>query len=141
MNPSANLQLKKFDMSSIADDKVVVLVGKRETGKSFLVKDLLYYHRGIPIGTVISGTEASNSFYGKMVPSLFIHDEYSPEIISNVLKRQKLFIKEMNKYAVERTRVNNQMDPRSFLILDDCLYDQSWVKNKDVRALFMNGRH
>ena len=42
----------------------------------------------------------------------------------------------MNKYAVERTRVNNQMDPRSFLILDDCLYDQSWVKNKDVRALF-----
>ena len=141
MNPSANLQLKKFDMSSIADDKVVVLVGKRETGKSFLVKDLLYYHRGIPIGTVISGTEASNSFYGKMVPSLFIHDEYSPEIISNVLKRQKLFIKEMNKYAVERTRANNQMDPRSFLILDDCLYDQSWVKNKDVRALFMNGRH
>ena len=63
MNPSANLQLKKFDMSSIADDKVVVLVGKRETGKSFLVKDLLYYHRGIPIGTVISGTEASNSFW------------------------------------------------------------------------------
>ena len=45
-------------MSSIADDKVVVLVGKRETGKSFLVKDLLYYHRGIPAGTVISGTEA-----------------------------------------------------------------------------------
>ena len=52
-------------MSSIADDKVVVLVGKRETGKSFLVKDLLYYHRGIPIGTVISGTEASNSFWEK----------------------------------------------------------------------------
>ena len=52
-------------MSSIADDKVVVLVGKRETGKSFLVKDLLYYHRGIPAGTVISGTEASNSFCGK----------------------------------------------------------------------------
>ena len=42
MNSQANLQLKKFDLTSIADDKVVVLIGKRETGKSFLVKDLLH---------------------------------------------------------------------------------------------------
>ena len=40
-----NIQLRKFDMSQIKDDKVVVLVGKRETGKSFLCKDLLYYHQ------------------------------------------------------------------------------------------------
>ena len=121
MNSQANLQLKKFDLTSIADDKVVVLIGKRETGKSFLVKDLLYHHRNIPIGTVISGTEASNSFYGKMVPSLFIHDEYQPEIINNVLKRQKLFIREMNKYSMStvQTNINSHMDPRSFLILDE----------------------
>ena len=31
-----NLELKKFDISQISDDKVVVLIGKRETGKSFL---------------------------------------------------------------------------------------------------------
>ena len=36
----SKLELKKFDMSSIPDDKVVVFIGKRETGKSFLVKDL-----------------------------------------------------------------------------------------------------
>ena len=78
-----NLQLRKFDMSSIADDKVVVLIGKRETGKSFLVKDLLFYHQDIPIGTVISGTEASNGFYGKIMPKLFIHDEFQEEIVIN----------------------------------------------------------
>ena len=33
------LQLKKFDMKNISDDKVVVFIGKRETGKSILVKD------------------------------------------------------------------------------------------------------
>ena len=33
-----NLELKKFDMSEITSDKVVVLIGKRNTGKSFLVK-------------------------------------------------------------------------------------------------------
>ena len=32
----ANIKLKKFDMKSIRDDKVIVFIGKRETGKSFL---------------------------------------------------------------------------------------------------------
>ena len=49
----SNIQLKKFDMSSIKPDKVIVLIGKRETGKSFLCKDLLYYHKNIPVGNVI----------------------------------------------------------------------------------------
>ena len=61
-----NLELKKFDLANIKKDKVCVFIGKRETGKSFLVRDLLYYHQDIPIGTVISGTEAGNGFYGKM---------------------------------------------------------------------------
>ena len=43
-----NLELRKFDISSIGPDKVCVFIGKRETGKSFLVKDLLYYHKNLP---------------------------------------------------------------------------------------------
>jgi predicted AAA+ superfamily ATPase len=31
-------------MNSIDDDKVIVMIGKRGTGKSSLVKNLLYYH-------------------------------------------------------------------------------------------------
>ena len=33
------------------------------------------------------------------------------------------------------------IDPRAFCILDDCLYDASWTKDKMMRLLFMNGRH
>ena len=65
-----------FDPNS-SSGPVIVLIGRRDTGKSFLVRDLLYYHQDIPIGTVISGTEAGNGFYGGMVPKLFIHDEYN----------------------------------------------------------------
>ena len=66
------LELKKFNMKHISfrpdENKgpVVVLIGRRDTGKSFLVRDLLYYHQDIPIGTVISGTEAGNGFYVNM---------------------------------------------------------------------------
>jgi hypothetical protein len=133
------LHLKKFDISSIKDDKVVVLIGKRETGKSFLVKDLLYYHRDIPIGTVISATEAANGFYGDVIPSIFIHDEYTPGVVENVIKRQKLLKKRIEKE--KKTFGGSRVDPRSFLILDDCLYDSCWSKDKNIRLLFMNGRH
>ena len=80
----AEIQLRKFNMNEITHDKVVVLIGKRDTGKSFLCKDLLFHHQNIPVGQVISGTEAANSFYASMVPKIFIHEEYKPEIISNI---------------------------------------------------------
>lgn len=134
-----NLKLRKFDMTKIKHDKVVVLIGKRETGKSFLVKDLLWHHQTLPCGTVISGTEGANQFYSKVVPPMFIHEAYSPLIVANVLKRQKLVAKKISKDL--RDRGTTSVDPRNFLILDDCLYDQSWVRDPNVRYLFMNGRH
>ena len=129
-----NLELKKFDISEIKDDKVVVLIGKRDTGKSFLCRDILYHHSQIPVGQVISGTEGANQFYSKIVPKLFIHDEFKSEIVQNVLKRQKTMIDKINKG-------DKGVDPRAFLILDDCLYDNTWSKDKWMRSVFMNGRH
>ena len=139
MTDSLNIQLKKFDMKSIKDDKVVVLIGKRDTGKSFLVKDLLYYHQDIPIGTVVSGTESANSFYSEIVPSLFIHDEFTAELINNVVRRQKLIVNKTKEDIAKKG--STKIDPRAFIILDDCLYDKSWIKDVNVRTLFMNGRH
>jgi hypothetical protein len=127
-------------MSSIGDDKVVVLIGKRETGKSFLVKDMMYHHQDIPIGTVISATEHANKFYGNMVPNIFIHHEFSPAIVSNVLKRQHLILKRCRK-EIKQTG-GTDIDPRAFLIMDDCLADSNaWQKDKNIRSCFMNGRH
>ena len=134
-----NLQLRKFDIKGIKDGSAVVFIGKRDTGKSFLVKDLLYHKQKLPIGTVISGTEGANTFYGNIVPPLFIHDEFNPTIIKNVVKRQKQAVQKMNAEKNEYGYTN--IDPRAFVILDDCMYDNSWTKDKNIRALFMNGRH
>ena len=139
------LDLKKFDMKLISfkpnENKgpVIVLIGRRDTGKSYLVKDILYYHQDIPIGTVISGTEAGNGFYSAHVPKLFIHDEYNTTIIENILQRQKTVLKVIKKELDSQKKTN--IDPRAFVILDDCLYDATWAKDKVMRLLFMNGRH
>lgn len=140
-----SLELKKFNMKKISfkpsENKgpVVVLIGRRDTGKSFLVRDLLYYHQDIPIGTVISGTEEGNGFYGNMVPKLFIHNEYNTAIVENILKRQKQVLKQIKKDV--ETYKKSSIDPRAFVILDDCLYDNTWSRDKMMRLLFMNGRH
>ena len=139
------LELKKFDMKNISfkpnENKgpVVVLIGKRDTGKSFLVRDLLFYQQEIPIGTVISGTEEGNGFYNKMVPKLFVHNEYNTAIIENILKRQRTVLKQIKKEM--ETYKRSTIDPRAFVILDDCLYDATWTRDKMMRLLFMNGRH
>ena len=140
-----NLDLKRFDMKSISfkpnesKGPVVVLIGRRDTGKSFLVRDLLYYHQDIPIGTVVSGTEEGNGFYGKLVPKLFIHNEYNTAIIENILKRQRGVLKQIKREMEQFKR--STIDPRTFVILDDCLYDNTWARDKMMRLLFMNGRH
>ena len=140
-----SLELKKFNMREITfkpdENKgpVIVMIGRRDTGKSFLVRDLLFYHQDIPVGTVMSGTEAGNGFYAAHVPKLFIHEEYNTVLIENILRRQKTVLKQVNKEIEQHKK--SKIDPRCFTILDDCLYDQSWTRDKMMRLLFMNGRH
>jgi hypothetical protein len=134
-----SLQLKKFNMASIPDGSIIVMIGKRNTGKSFLMKDMLYYKQDTPVGTVISGTEASNGFFSTIVPPLFIHNEYNESIIERVLQRQKKVLTKMNEEIA--TTGQSNIDPRAFLILDDCLYCNSWTRSKQMRYVFTNGRH
>ena len=48
-------------------------------------------------------------------------------------------LKQIKKENESGTRTT--IDPRAFVILDDCLYDASWTRDKMMRLLFMNGRH
>ena len=144
-----NFQLRKFDIGMLKDrceidsrkSPMIVVIGKKDTGKSFLVRDILYNtQQDFPVGTVISGTEVANEFFQHMVPSKFIHDKYSPDIVMNVIKRQ-MVMKQKRNTAKTGGGGQSNIDPRAFLILDDCLYDASWIKEESTRYVFMNGRH
>lgn len=120
----------------ITDDAVVVAVGKRRTGKSFLIKDLFWHHKDIPFLTVISTTEPANEFFGKIIPKSFIFDEYDEGIVTNIIKRQQMLISKMKD-----DKKYKNIDPRVILTLDDCLFDSEWTRHKCIRQIFMNGRH
>jgi hypothetical protein len=133
------LVLKKFDISSIPDNSICVMISRRNGGKTTCLKDIMYYHKDIPVGTVINPTEAANRSYSDLVPSLFIHEEYSPKLINDLVARQISMTRRVNKEKEKNGR--SVTDPRAFLILDDCMYDNIWKKDKNMRYIFQNGRH
>ena len=48
---------------------MIVVIGKKDTGKSFLVKDILFHaQNAFPFGTVISGKEVANEFFQHIFP-------------------------------------------------------------------------
>lgn len=131
--PKPVLKVNRFNLSEMAKDSVIVMLGKRNTGKSFLVKDLLYHLQAIPFGLVVSGSEHVNQFYTDFIPKILIMSEYDERKLSELFERQ---IKIIKKYGKDDPRT------RAFVILDDCLYDSgSWKKSKNIKTIFMNGRH
>jgi ABC-type cobalamin/Fe3+-siderophores transport system ATPase subunit len=75
------LELKKFNPASIPSDSIIVIIGKRGVGKSVLLKDILYYHRDIPVGVVVSPTETANAYFESFVPKMLLYEEASDEIL------------------------------------------------------------
>lgn len=137
-----SLQIKKFDPKIIENRRIsgagpatCVFIGKRGTGKSTLVADILYHCRKIPLGIAISATEDGNAFYANYIPDIFIHSEYNKEVIQQVITRQKKTIAEQDD--------KNKKDPKNdiFVLLDDCMYDKRMIRDPNIRGIFMNGRH
>ena len=133
------LELKKFDPTKIKSDSVVVFIGKRNTGKSYCMKDIMSYNRDIPVGVVVSPTERANGYFEKFIPKMLIYDELEEKLVSKFLNRQINITKD-KKRELEK-HGSSTIDPRAFLILDDCMYNKASIKDKNIRCIFMNGRH
>jgi hypothetical protein len=129
----ATLSFDKFDPKMVQRDQIVVLIGKKNTGKTTALKSIMYYKRNIPDGIVFSGSEESNASFREMCPDSYIYSKYDQDVMREFLKRAK----SLNKLREKR----GQPKKYSFVIIDDCAYDDRFVKHETLRELFMNGRH
>ena len=132
-----NIELKFFNINDIKDDSVVVFIGRRRTGKSFAVRDLLYNNKDIPFLYACSATEKASPFFGDFIPSSYISTEFSEKQIGDILLRQE----KIREKQLSGDPKFNKIDPRIAILLDDCMYDDSWAKTIPIRNIFMNGRH
>lgn len=142
------LNFKKFDINNLlfndkgdfANPKIVMLA-KSCSGKSWLIRDIMYHMKDIPCGSVVCPTEevAEEKFYGNFVPESFIHYELNENILPLIFRRQE---KMMDKNKKRKLKNEKPVDFRTFLIMDDCMADaRNWVKDPITLKLFNQGRH
>lgn len=117
----------------------IAMIASSGSGKSWVVRNIMYEMRDIPCGTIIAPTDKMTRFYDDFVPTCFINHEYKSTIIPKVLQRQRLMLKK-NEERVKKGK--KKLDPRAFLIMDDCMSSKhEWLKDPNVLSIFNEGRH
>lgn len=134
-----DINLKGFDMSLMTTFQPVILCcGARGSGKSTLVKDILYHHHaaGAPRIVIFSDTESVNGFFSEFIPGICIHSPVTIEGIKNVWEKQKdIAMKKRLKQIPETT------DTRLIIVADDLAYNKKLMNNESFREVCLAGRH
>ncbi len=125
--------LQKFDIKKLDKSSVSLIIGKRECGKSCLMKDILLNHTNNPSITCISGSKQESNFHKTYINESCVYSEYKDEIIEGIIETQK------NKYINTNYDSNHDLKPDTVLLLDSV--DQYNIfKNDSIREIFLNGR-
>lgn len=112
-------KLKHFDPQKATYMHAIMIVGKKASGKTTLVKDLLSY---------------MNCDYVKVMKQDNMNDDHHDvcdEIIDDGYSE--------NKIATIFNRHRDNKDSSSCIIFDDCLVDEAWVKHLSMKRLIING--
>lgn len=112
----------------------VTLYGKRKTGKSVWMKWFLqYYKQYFPWAWVFTETE-QNDHYRTFIPEKFIIEQFNPDVLERIMKRQKTGIK------LKKKDPENADDPRAIVIWDD--YSGKDIRfNTQLARYYYTGRH
>jgi hypothetical protein len=144
--PGQTLKLDEFKVETLIRDDDgafihprIAMIAPSGSGKSWIVRNILYEMRDIPCGTVIAPTDKMNKFFDDFLPSAFIHHDYKPEIIPKILGRQKKILAKNEQREKEE---KNPVDPRTFLVMDDCMAAKHlWIKDPNILEIMNQGRH
>ena len=130
LDEQGNFTVKKFDMKqNMPENPVVMICAKRRSGKSILIRDMLYHLRDrFDVVIVFSGTEMSNQFYSPYVPKAFIYHTWDEDAVRRIISRQQ-------------TMLQSGQAKNVCLVLDDLAFDKKSMNSKLMKQLLYNGRH
>jgi hypothetical protein len=124
------LRLKRFDVDAMKPFTISILQGRRMTGKSCLLRDLLYHLREhSEICLCMSPSESACEFFRSITPPELVHDSLSLPILEKLLENQR-------DTAKRGRRVRSVT-----VVLDDCTSDASLLRSPVMQDIFKNGRH
>lgn len=130
------LKIRQFDINSIQGGKVCVFVGRRGSGKTKLLINMMYAMRNkLKYGIAMSPTPDSVRTFRQFMPSSFCYNTFTKEAIKKTLDCKITYQRE--KCGGDE----NLDDYHVFVLMDDCMFDKKCVKGDEIRELLYNGRH
>lgn len=75
--------LEKFDITSLSSSDNILVLGKRRSGKSTLLKEIIQHN--VLNKLVFSFTESVSPFYGKFMNRMCVYPEISSDVIKHSL--------------------------------------------------------
>jgi hypothetical protein len=139
-----NINIRQFNLKMIRDlddetkQSSILMIAKRNSGKSWICRSIICYFSDIPAISVIAPTEKLEPFYSKFVPDLYVHYIFQPRYLSRLFERQEKMIEKAEKYK----KLGKFVDKRCLLVMDDCLASKKiWESCQQVTDLMFNGRH
>lgn len=132
------MPVRDFKLEYFCANPAICMIAKRGSGKSVVCMAIINHFNYLPGGIIISPTDKMSCFYGNFFPQLYIHYQYKSEILESLLYRQRMIIKKCKK----RYKSGKKVDPRAFLVMDDCLASKgTWMSDQPILEIFYNGRH
>lgn len=120
----------KNQLGCIPDKGTIILSGKTNSGKSTILRDILRKKQDVfHYAYCVSETEAVNCNFQRHIPLKLIDYEYNSRKMEKVLEYHK------------RNFMKTSGKARMAIIMDDCMSDTSFLKDKAVRKLFLESRH
>lgn len=125
-----------LDINEVRDDKAYtyLLLGKRNTGKTTLLVDLLFARQSVyDIGIAFTGSRASKVSLKSIIPDTLIYDEWDAKVLEGFFLRVR----------VMQARAAREGHPplRVFVILDDNGCNEKVFYDKTLLEIMQNGRH
>jgi ABC-type dipeptide/oligopeptide/nickel transport system ATPase component len=123
------LRVKRFDPATLKPHRIIIVVGKRGTGKSVMQRDLMSHMANlVDFGLAMTPTEETVAMFRQHLPDTWIYNGFSATKLDQMITLQRELIQKNHHRSL-------------FIIMDDCMYDKKVLKGAGMRDLFMNGRH
>lgn len=127
------ISVRKLNATSLAVNKVYLCIGRRGTGKTTLLLDILYnlsLSRKIDMAVLMTPTYETREIFirNKIIPESCVYTTYEEQSLIRLID-------------VLKTLVAHGRKRRVVIILDDCMFEKRIMRSVLMRDIHMNGRH
>lgn len=123
------ISIDHFEPSEAEPHRAWLFIGARGTGKSKCIRSVIYdMKKKLDAVFLISPTKETQDEFAEFTARCFIFEKVSVDIISKISL--------MGQQLMEQGRDRNFL-----VVIDDCAYDKSLVKNQAFILELFNGRH